>query len=835
MSMGPERMPRAPRVIGALYVLAMAALAGLAAWPIYRSGDFVLVTAAAAILALAVAAAATRWRWPGWITALTAAAAFLVAGVVLAVPARRGDLVQVPAALRDVLAGAVTGFKDLVTVELPVGGYRNLLVPALLVFLVGTLAALLLSWRDARAAVFGALAALAMVWFGLLFGQPAASAPLALGSVEVAAPRELIVGALSLILSLGWLAWLTGHERRQALRRTADAQGVRVTRRRTASELRRTLLAAGMVAVAVGAGAVAAPALGADRGREVLRSGIGPQVEIARAQVPLAGYRAAFADDRHDEVLFRVSVEEGPVPDRIRLAVMTAYDGELFRVLDPAAGVSDARFVRVPGALDAGAGERSVLRIDIDRLEGIWLPTFGRLAQVGFTGASAAQLEDGFYYSAASGAAVETARGGLRPGDTYVVTAVVPPAPALAAISAPGVPEASVPAPDSLVRWIAAQDAGTDGAGLAELLSRLRSRGYLSHALSMSADDPPAWADALAGYVFEPSASGHSLARIEEMFSRLLARQAQVADSGGSLVAAVGDDEQFAVAAALIARELGFPARVVLGLRLEAAAGLPACDEGACRAGDLAAWVEVQATSGEWVAADVTPQHSEPLASELLRRRDPENPTEVRPETVQEVVPPDPVRQESADDDEAEAPRADLSALWAGLRIAGAAVLALTVVLGPFLTVIGAKAWRRRARRQDPDAVARIAGGWEEYVDTAVDHGLTGPGARTRTELAAAHGRPGVATLAAGADRAVFSDLVPADAEAAEFWRIVDAERAGLAAAQPVWRRLAAAVSLKSFTRSPAPRAGVKRAGTTRSTERRMRRRGHPRGDAQAT
>src|SRR5690606_22283123 len=151
MSMGPERMPRAPRVIGALYVLAMAALAGLAAWPIYRSGDFVLVAAAAAILALAIAAAATRWRWPGWITALTAAAAFLVAGVVLAVPARRGDLVQVPAALRDVLAGAVTGFKDLVTVELPVGGYRNLLVPALLVFLVGTLAALLLSWRDARA------------------------------------------------------------------------------------------------------------------------------------------------------------------------------------------------------------------------------------------------------------------------------------------------------------------------------------------------------------------------------------------------------------------------------------------------------------------------------------------------------------------------------------------------------------------------------------------------------------------------------------------------------------------------------------------------------------
>ena len=35
-------------------------------------------------------------------------------------------------------AGVVLGWKDLVTVDLPVGSYRNLLVPALVVFLVGT-------------------------------------------------------------------------------------------------------------------------------------------------------------------------------------------------------------------------------------------------------------------------------------------------------------------------------------------------------------------------------------------------------------------------------------------------------------------------------------------------------------------------------------------------------------------------------------------------------------------------------------------------------------------------------------------------------------------------
>ena len=832
---GDRRTRSVPRIVGAAYVLAMSALAGLAAWPIYRSADFVLVAATAVALALAIAVAATRWRWPGGVTLLAAAAAFLIAGAGLAVPARRGDLAQLPAAFLDVLAGAVTGFKDLVTVELPVGGYRNLLVPALLVFLAGALTALLLSWRDARFAVAGALTALAMVWFGLLFGQPAASAPIALGPVILAAPRELLVGALSLVLSLGWLAWLTGYERRLALRRATDARGIRVSRRRPASEIRRALLAAGMVAVAVAAGAVAAPALAADRSREVLRSGIGPEVEIARAAVPLAGYRSAFTDDRYDEVLFRVTAEEGPLPDRVRVAVMTAYDGEVFRVLDPASAVGDARFVRVPGARDAGAGERSTLRIGIDRLEGIWLPTFGRLSQVSFTGSSAAQLENGFYYSAASAAAVETARGGVRPGDEYSVTAVVPPAPALSAITAPGVPEGSVPAPESLSEWVAAQDAGTDGAGLEELISRLRARGYLSHALSIPAEYPPSWVEALGGYSFEPSASGHSLARIDEMFGRLIAREAQVGDSGGSLVAAVGDDEQFAVAGALIAHELGFPSRVVLGVRLDAAAGLPACDDGECRAGDLSAWVEVQAESGEWVAADVTPQHSEPIASEMQRLRDPENPTDVRPESVDEVVPPDPVQQDSADESAPDATPVDLSALWASLRIAGAALLGLAVVLGPFLAVVGAKAWRRRARREAGDASARIAGGWEEYVDSAVDHGLPAPGVRTRTEVAAAYGRPAAAALATAADRAVFSDASLADAEAAAFWRIVDAERADLAAGQPVWRRLAAAVSLKSFTRPPASPTGTMRAAAVRSTEGRRRRRGHERGGAQAT
>ena len=69
------------------------------------------------------------------------------------------------------MTGAVTGWKDLVTVELPVGSYRNLLVPALVVFLVGTLIALRLAWLPARVAVLASVVSLGMVFFGLAFGR----------------------------------------------------------------------------------------------------------------------------------------------------------------------------------------------------------------------------------------------------------------------------------------------------------------------------------------------------------------------------------------------------------------------------------------------------------------------------------------------------------------------------------------------------------------------------------------------------------------------------------------------------------------------------------------
>lgn len=797
----------APVVAAAVYALAMAVIACIAAWPIYEHIALVVVAGSGTAAALAIAIMARLWRWSGWLTAGVGVVALIVLGVVLAVPTPWSASSGLAGSLRDVALGAVTGWKDLVTVDLPVGMYRNLLVPALIVFLAGTLCILQLAWRSGRAGPLAVLPAMAMVLFGLVFGSASTSEPIAVGNATIAAPRELAIGIAAMLLSLTWLAWRAQAERLAALRRAASASGVRITRRRSASDLRRAVLAGGMIVVAVAGAAVAAPAVAEGRTRDVLRSAAGPEIAISQALSPLSSYRAAFTDDAFDGVLFRVEAVDGALPERIRIGTLSAYDGAVFRVADPDAGVEDSRFTRVPSRRDGGEGVSATARISIEGLRGIWLPTFGAVEEVAFDGTDAALLADAFYYNGSARAGVETAGAGVRAGQSYVVSATVAAEPSLQSLVAPGA-TATVDLPGSLTTWMDAQEAGADGAALAVLVERLRERGYLSHALNVP-EAGAAWTRALPGYTFHPSASGHSLARIDAMFGRLLDRQAEVEDSGESLVAAVGDDEQFAVATALMAQHLGFPARVVVGARLTGGdEGVPPCAEGVCRGANLTAWTEVQSAEGEWVAVDVTPQHAEALDPDVARQRDPENPTEVQPEAAREVVPPDPAQQDAPKTDDPQQAGIDWAPLWAALRVAGIVVAALVLLCGPFLAIIVAKAARRRRRRDASEAASRVVGGWDEYVDTAIDHGLPAPAAHTRSELAAVYATPDAPTLALVADRAVFSGAGLSPEEAEEFWRLVDDERRRFDEKTTIGRRLLAAVSLESFVRSLSPRLG---------------------------
>ncbi len=817
---GRERTSRARFIVTqAILVDLVLAVGVVAVWPIYRSTAVVVTAAVGIAVGHLVAAAGTRWRWSGWWVALAALAAYIVTGVPAAAPGSFGSTDALLRSLVGVVTAPVTGWKDLLTLELPLGSYQTTLAPVLFVFVAATTAALSLAWRAARLWTLAAPASLVPAVVGVVFGARTLSAPIPLGPVRV--QPEAIVGVAGLVAALLVVVWRTRFERRRALATAAAASGVRTTGPVRRGLLGRTASAVAMVAVAVTAAALWAPWALEDRPRAVARTSIAPVLEIERAPSPLGQYRASFADDAYDEELFRVDAPAGV--DRIRLATLSFFDGRAARALDPQAGPSDptTAYTRVPSRIDGTDGGTVEATVEIAGWRGIWMPTVGRLRAVAFEGARAADLDDGFFHNAATGAAVEIADPGFTSGDRYRLTAVDGTDDAdlrslTPARTGSGLPDSIVP--DSLGEWVEAQGAPAGGQGLALLIDRLRARGYLSHTLLVPEGRTPRWAAELGQVDVQPSRAGHSTDRIGDLFRQLLDRQREVGDAGdAALVAGIGDDEQFAVAGMLLADHLGFDARIVVGTRLASSEELPVCDDGVCRGGDLAAWIEVRGAAGDWVSVDVTPQSAAFPDPDLEERRDPENPTEVRRDQAEPVLPAeaDPADGAEQDDREAES-GVDLGVLWTVLRVGGVSGGLVLLLFGPLALIAAAKAIRRRRRRRSPVTDERFAGGWEEYVDTAVDHGYDAPASATRLELAAlwsraaedASGTDGE-RLARWADRAVFDASPLPDDEGDRFWEIVEQERSRFASEKGFWARWQARLSLRSLRRArPRPRGG---------------------------
>ncbi|WP_413353755.1 transglutaminase domain-containing protein [Microbacterium sp. 1P06AB] len=790
------------------------AVGAIAAWPIYRSTAFIVVVSAGIAAGHGVAAMGARWRWSGWWVALAALGAYLALGVPVAAA---GSLSSADAALRALVSVAtapVTGWKDLLTLDLPLGSYQATLAPTLLLFFGSAVAALSIAWRGTRWWMPAVAVALVPAVFGVVFGARSLAAPLRVGPVAV--QPETLVGVAALVTALVAVIWRRADERRRALATASAATGVvRGPGGRRRGSAARAATAVGMVVVAIAAAAAWGPWALADQPRSVARSVVDPILELERAPSPLAAYRASFTDERYDETLFTVTASTGI--DRVRLATLPFYDGRTVRAVDPATGTTDplTSFTRVPSSLDESAAGTAVVTVRMGTGTGIWVPTIGTLRAIAFEGPRAADLADGFFHNAATGGAIEIADPGLAEEDAYRLEVAPEPAAAPVASLVPSRTGSSLPAdvvPASLTEWIEAQQAGAGGSGLETLLDRLRSRGYLSHALQLTPGQTPSWLQDLGEGGFQSSRAGHSADRIGALFTQLLDREAEAPGrSDADLVAAVGDDEQFAVAGMLIADQLGFDARVVVGTRLASAEDLPVCDEGTCRGGDLAAWIEVQDAAGRWTPIDVTPQHESFPSPDLEQRRDPENPTDVRRDEAEPVLPAD---ASPADGDrtaqDAPEEQADLSALWTAVRIGGISLLAVVVLVGPLVTVLAIKALRRRGRRRRPDVAGRFTGGWEEYVDTAVDHGYPAPAHLTRQELALlfAQGTAGGAgtRLATWADRSVFDVAPPTTEENEEFWRIVAAERSRFAADKGFWARLRARLSLRSLLPRARPR-----------------------------
>ncbi|MCG6568256.1 transglutaminase family protein [Tessaracoccus sp. ZS01] len=734
--------------VDATAILVLLALVALSFYPVYGTLWLFVAVLGFGAVGIGLAVVSALQHWSSGVTALAAAGAWFLFGGLLAMPSSTiGFVVPTPRTLFGLLVGPVTAWRDMLTLDPPIGETYNLLTVPGLVGLTAGLLAMVISLRSRRPA---------MAWLppvlGYLIGVVVGSQ---------VAYRPLVVGGLLFVVVLVW----TSHRRAVVRGQLAGS----------ANRLKplRALLGAGVLVAAFAVALAAVPFISPTPARETLRTAMEPPIDLEQFASPLQGFRANITQHRA-EVLFDVL---GARPDDIvRIATLDKYDGISYRVstLDDTA-VQATTFTRVGQWIaDDTEGDDLSVRVTVRGYDGVWTPTVGRSTQVAFQGPRRVELGENFFYNRSSGTGLNVA--GLREGDTYELGARVAPRPPDEEIAKARAGRFDLPetngVPDELIAaaraW--ARDGGTAGQ-LALTLEERLSNGYFSHGQ----------ADEVA------SLSGHSERRLIDL----------LADP--ELM--VGDHEQYAVAMALMSRELGIPARVIYGYQVDTGSAISG--------GHVGAWTEVYLEGLGWVVFNPTPPED---------REPPEDDERTPPEQLPfiENPPPPPQRPEVPPPDEllpiepGEAPEPESRIDWAQIgAIAALTAIPLLTIVAPLALVIGLKLRRRSRRRNDPVLDNRIAGAWAELVDRARDVGRSPSISATRSEQAEAlvGDFPKVGTvadpiaLAKEADWLVFAPGEPSETTAREYWRSSAAINRGMRRSVSWARWLASYLSTKSFRR----------------------------------
>ncbi|MBT2475258.1 transglutaminase domain-containing protein, partial [Microbacterium sp. ISL-103] len=711
-------------------------------WPTFAGPSYLPAALGAIVLGLAIAAVAAWRRWGILIVTGLTIAVYFVFGGALALP-HTAILGFIPTldTLQRLAVGTVTSWKQLLTTVAPVAAVDgHLLVPFLLTLVVTVLtASLALRLPQVAWALLPAGVMLVMV--------------IALGTPEPAFP--VAQGLVFAVLAIAWLALRQLWAPQNAAISVSEVDPSRASHMR----MRRLIAGAAVLAIAGGAG-VATSALAAPvQPRHVFRDVVIPPFNIRDYPSPLQAFRKNVRDEASD-TLFTVSGL--PKGARMRIAVMDQYDGMVYNVTDGGPGSSSA-FGPVRSNMSPDAeGLPVTLKVEIDEYRGVWLPDAGAVSEIDFTGDRAEELRRSAYYNVETGTAVVTSK--LAEGDSYTVDTVMPSElddTQLADVKFGSVAlptQSNVPEELTSLASETVAEAESPIEQVRALETFLADGGFFSHGLE--------------GEVL--SRAGHTAERISTLI-------------GGDQM--IGDDEQYAVAMALLAREVGIPARVVMGFYPdEDKAGEARFD---ATGDNVHAWVEVNFDGVGWLTFNPTPPEDKvPNDQNTKPRVDPKPQVLQPPPPPQEPVdlPPTLPDDRKGDDETLNI----LGILGAILAIGGITLAVLALLASPFILIGAWKAAKRRSRRQAERAADRISGGWDELADRAVDYGARIAPGGTRTEEAATVAStltlPQVTTLAQRADAEVFGPSEPSAEDVDAFWTEVDTIVGGLGKEAGFWK-----------------------------------------------
>ncbi|MBT2484526.1 MULTISPECIES: transglutaminase domain-containing protein [unclassified Microbacterium] len=747
--------------LGATALLVIVAMIGF--WPTFAGPSFLPAAIGGVVLGLAISAAAAWRRWGILVITGLTIAAYFVFGAALALP-QTAILGVIPSleTLQKLAVGPVTAWKQMLTTVAPVAASDgHLLVPYLLA-LVATVLTASLALR------------LSHVAWALLPAGVLLMLVIALGTPEPAFP--VVQGLVFAVVSIAWLALRQLWAPQNAAVSVGEVDPSRASHMRT----RRLLAGVAVLAVAGAAGvatsAIAAPA----QPRHVFRDVIIPPFDIRDYPSPLQAFRKNVRD-AVDDTLF--TVQGLPKGARVRTAVMDQFDGMVYNVTDGGPTSSSAFSPLRSNMSPEAEGVPVTLKIAIEDYNGVWMPTAGQLSEIRFRGDREEELRRGTYVNTMTGTAVATPK--LAKGDEYTVDAVMPAELDDKQLAEVPFGTVAMPKPSNVPEELTTLAAETVASAetpieqVRALESFLAEGGFFSHGLE--------------GEVL--SRAGHTAERVSTLV-------------GGDQM--IGDDEQYSVTMALLAGELGIPARVVMGYypdeEQEGEATFTATGD------NVHAWVEVNFEGVGWLTFNPTPPEDQvPNDQNTKPRVDP------KPQVLQPPPPPqEPVDLPPTlpDDRESEDENLNLAGLIGAILLIGGISLAVIAILASPFIVIGAwKASKRRARRAAERTADRISGGWDELTDRAVDYGARLPAGGTRTEeastLVETLAVPQVAGLAVRADADVFGPSEPTPQDVEAFWTEVDSIVGDLGKDAGFWKRTKARLSLRSLLGGSALSSGL--------------------------
>lgn len=747
-------------------------------------GDFRYLAAGFGGLAIGLLTAwlSSRYRWGFWPTAGVLLGTYLLLGHALAAPVESflGFLPTLES-LRVLIVGIIFSWKDLLTVADPVGISRGMLVVPFLSALLLSAGAGLLAWRI-RTPYWVLLPVLGLFVASIAFGTNRAALP------------ELR-GILLVVVVTAWLAY------RRDIARTDNTGALSANVAApldpaaaggrggifSSNRARRLGLGGAVLAVGTILTLVVSPVLAGNTDRDVLRDVVEPPVDLFDYPSPLTSFRK-YVKDQAEETL--LTVDGLPEGQRIRLAAMDAYDGVVYNVNPQAAG----NFARVGDAQQLGSadiaedeGIVATLDISIGAYDGVWLPSGGELLGVDLNGPRSQELNRSLYYNNDALTALSTI--GVQSGDTYSVNVVFPEIPSDEVLTQYDFADLSLPRVQNEPPVIASKASEYVGE-VSDPIERARrleqvlsSQGFFSNGKDGEA----------------PSLPGHGAAR---MLTLLDAEQM------------VGDDEQYAVSMALMARKLNIPARVVMGF-------YPDWDEIedpsaplALTGEDVHAWVEIAFDNAGWVPFDPTPpEDNEPVPPQQQPKSSPKPQVLQPPPPPQEPaeLPPD----SAPEPQDAEDRTKDFWDDWGPLiRAIALALIPLGVLLLPLLLIVLLKVRRRKRRANVGAPSQRVGGGWSEVLSLATDLGAETNARATRRESARELGQAFPASagsttlLAERADANIFAYGEPTEREVGEYWSAVESSLDDMRGSVGWFRRQRARFSPRSLIRETRSRAG---------------------------